>query len=30
MRTDRHFESLDLSNGQVKPAVPSIELPHVL
>ena len=27
--TDRHFESLGLSNREVKPIVPSIELPPV-
>ena len=30
VRTDRRFESLDLSNREVKPVVPFIELPHVL
>ena len=30
MRTNRHFESLDLSNREVKPTMPSIELPLVL
>ena len=30
MRGDRHFESLDLSNKEVKPFVLSIESPPVL
>ena len=30
MRTDRHFEFLDLSNKEVKPSFPFIKSPYVL
>lgn len=30
IRTNKHFESLDLSTREVKPYVPSIESPSVL
>ena len=30
LRHDRHFESLDLSNKEVKPTISSIESPHIL
>ena len=30
MRADKHFKSLELSNREVKPSIPSIESPHVL
>ena len=30
MRTDKYFESLDLSNREVKPLVPFIESPLIL
>ena len=30
MRTNKHFESLDISNREVKPSVPFIESPPVL
>ena len=30
MRSDIHFESLDISNREVKSVVPSVKLSHVL